>query len=137
MAQPLQALSRRLLRSTLVAAALLTVASCWRAARAAEPPDPLRTDGDKYHLVLENTFVRVLRYHDEPGAATRPHHHPCFLLYALGPFERELTFADGARRTRTFEAGETAWMPPQSHAGRNVGRTPTDALLIELKGPCS
>jgi hypothetical protein len=29
-----------------------------------------------------------------------------------------------------------AWMPAQSHVGHNVGTTPTDALLVELKGDC-
>lgn len=51
--------------------------------------------------------------------------------------ERKLVFADGSQRLRRFRAGETAWMPAQSHSGHNVGRTPTDALLIELKGGCN
>ena len=108
-------------------------------AKAATPAlaDPIDTDADKYHVVLENSQVRVLRYHDEPGASTHLHHHPCFVLYALGSFERELTFADGNRRSRRFRAGETAWMPAQSHVGHNVGSTPTDALLVELKSGCN
>jgi beta-alanine degradation protein BauB len=106
---------------------------------AGAPPelDPVRTDGDKYQSVFENSLIRVLRYHDEPGASTHQHHHPCFLLYALGSFKRELTFRDGRRASREFRAGEAAWMPAQSHAGYNSGQTPTDALLIELKGSCN
>jgi len=114
-----------------------TVLACAGGAAAQSTAlDPLHTDGDKYHLVFENRLVRVLRYHDEPGAQTHSHHHPCFVLYALGPFERELTFPDGSRRHRSFQQGEASWMPGQSHAGHNVGETPTEALLIELKGPC-
>jgi len=120
-----------------VALALVGGAACVRAAAAPSPSlDPVDTDGDKYHSLFENRLVRVLRYHDEPGATTHPHHHPCFLLYALGPFERELTFPDGSRRTRVFRAGEAAWMPAQSHVGHNIGNTPTEALLFELKGSC-
>lgn len=116
---------------------LVTVAACVRAASAYSPElDPVHTDGDKYQLVLENQFVRVLRYHDEPGALTHPHHHPCFVLYAVSAFERELTFPDGTHRSRVFKPGDTAWMPAQSHVGHNIGDTPTEALLIELKGPC-
>ncbi len=123
-------------------AALLVLASAAASAcattTAATPAhaDPTHTDADKYQVVLENAQVRVLRYHDEPGSITSLHHHPCFVLYALTAFERELTFADGSRRSRRFRAGETAWMPAQSHVGHNIGRTPTDALLIELKGAC-
>jgi hypothetical protein len=130
--------SKLRLRFCLPAAALvLAGVACVHAAHPTAAPDPLQTDGDKYHVVLDNTFVRVLRYHDEPGAATRLHHHPCFVMYALGPFERELTFPDGKRRTRSFRAGEAVWMSAQSHTGHNIGSTPTEALIIELKAPCA
>ena len=117
-------------------ATLLVAGACVRAASTPTAPDPLHTDGDKYHLVLDNQFVRVLRYHDEPGAMTHLHYHPCFVMYALGPFKRELGFADGSRRTREFHEGQAIWMPAQSHTGHNVGATPTEALLVEFKGPC-
>ena len=99
------------------------------------PPelDPTRTDGDKYHSLLENERVRVLRYHDEPGDKTQLHQHPEFVMYALSTFRRRLVAPDGSQRVRQFSAGDVAFMPAQSHAGENVGTTPTDVLLIELK----
>lgn len=132
-----RAISRRL-RSAAAIVATMAASAC-ATARVAAPTldDPIRTDADKYQVVLENGEVRVLRYHDEPGASTHLHHHPCFVMYALGSFERKLTFADGSERLRRFRAGETAWMQAQSHSGHNVGTTPTDALLIELKGGCN
>jgi len=136
MSQPSKRVRHRFSSLLLVAAAVLSGVACVRAATAPATPDPLQSDGDKYHLLLDNAFVRVLRYHDEPGATTHAHHHPCFVMYALDSFKRELTFSDGSRRTRAFRAGETAWMPAQSHTGHNVGDTPTEALLIELKAPC-
>jgi beta-alanine degradation protein BauB len=137
MNQPLKRLARSFRNLAVVAVVLVTAAACARAVAATpSEPDPVRTDGDKYQAVFENSLVRVLRYHDEPGATTHQHHHPCFVLYALGSFKRELTFPDGSQRNREFQAGEVAWMPAQSHAGHNSGNTPTDALLFELKGPC-
>jgi len=116
---------------------LAASAACVRSACARSMElDPLRTDGDKYQLLFENQLVRVLRYHDEPGVETHLHHHPCFVLYALGSFKRDLTFADGSHRSREFRMGDAAFMPAQSHAGHNIGDTPSDALLVELKGPC-
>ncbi|HET6146921.1 MAG TPA: cytoplasmic protein [Polyangia bacterium] len=116
---------------------LLAAATSYAGSASSLPhaPDPAVTDGDKYHVLLENQQVRVLRYHDEPGAKTRLHHHPAFVIYALAPFRRQLTFPDGTTRIREFKAGEVAWMPEQSHVGENVGSTPTDALLVEVKGP--
>ena len=136
MNQPIRPGARRL-RAAALFGLLVTAVACARAATAQGTElDPLRTDGDKYHLLFENQLVRVLRYHDDPGTTTHLHHHPCFVLYALGAFKRELTFPDGSHRSREFQLGDAAWMPAQSHAGHNIGETPTEALLIELKGPC-
>ena len=137
MKQPNQPLSRALRNLTLLAGLFVMAIACVGAASAQSTElDPVHTDGDKYHLLFENQLVRVLRYHDEPGAITHPHHHPCFVLYALTAFERELTFPDGSHRTRVFHQGDAAWNPAQSHVGHNIGHTSTEALLIELKGPC-
>jgi hypothetical protein len=138
MNQPTPVRARGLRDLAVFFACLLTGVGCARAAAGTPPElDPLHTDGDKYRALLDNPLLRVLRYHDLPGASTRPHRHPCFVMYALGPFERKLTFADGSQRLVTFRGGEAVWMPAQQHAGQNVGDTPTDALLIELKGPCA
>lgn len=101
------------------------------AAAADGAPDPTTTDPDKYVVVLENTQVRVLRYHDDPGARTRQHHHPDSLLYALSSFRRRLTFPDGTTRERDFKAGDVMWVPAQTHIGENTGATPTEVLLVE------
>ena len=99
----------------------------------ADAPDPLTTDPDKYSLVLENDQVRVLRYHDTPGARTSPHHHRRFVLVVQTPFRRKLHFADGSVKERDFQAGEVIWMPAQTHSGENTGTTDTNVLLIEVK----
>jgi beta-alanine degradation protein BauB len=125
---------------TLASLVILVVACAAGAQRARAAPadaDPAHTDGDKYQVVLENARVRVLHYRDQPGDETHPHHHPCFVLYALAAFERKLSFPDGTQKVRKFASGDVAWMPAQSHVGKNIGVTPSDALLVELKGPCS
>lgn len=124
-------------------AALGLLAACSAAhsqdhiAQHAQPstaPDPTVSDGDKYRVLFENESVRVLRYHDEPGQRTHMHHHPhAFLMYALAPFRRQLTFPDGKRVERVFAADEIAWVPAQTHLGENIGSGPTDGLIIELK----
>ena len=95
--------------------------------------DPVVTDGDKYGVILENERVRVLRYHDAPGAETHLHAHPDSVVYALGPFRRELSLGDGRSMIREFRAGDVAWVEAQSHVGKNIGTEPTDVLIVELK----
>lgn len=95
--------------------------------------DPTVTDPDKYRAVLDNERVRVLRYHDEPGQKTNAHHHPDSLLYALSSFRRRLRFPDGTVKERDFREGDVMWVPAQTHVGENIGSTPTEVLLVEMK----
>lgn len=96
--------------------------------------DPVQTDGDKYRVLLENAQVRVLQYTDQPGEKTRAHRHPAFVLYALTPFKRTLTLADGRVVSREFRAGDVLYSRGEAHTGENTGSTPTQALIVELKG---
>ena len=95
--------------------------------------DPVRTDGDKYKVRLENERVRVLEYRDLPGERTHLHDHPAFVLYALAPFKRRLTLPDGKTIVREFSAGDLLWSDAQAHIGENGGSTPTHVIMIELK----
>jgi len=103
------------------------------AADTAQIPDATVTDPDKYRPVMENARVRVLRYHDVPGARTRLHRHPDSVLYALSAFRRRLHFPDGTSRERQFHAGDVMWIPRQAHVGENIGATATEVLLVEIK----
>jgi quercetin dioxygenase-like cupin family protein len=95
--------------------------------------DAVKTDPDKYKVVLENERVRVLEYRDKPGQKTKMHTHPDFVLQAIVPFKRKLTLSNGKTMTREFKAGEIVWMNSQSHIGENIGETDTHVLITELK----
>lgn len=111
------------------------VAGGGAATRVLAANDPITTDGDKYRVILENDQVRVLRYQDKPGAKTHSHYHARFVLYALGPFQRRLTFGNGTTKTRGFRTGDVIYMPAQTHIGENIGTTDTDVLIVEIKTP--
>lgn len=95
--------------------------------------DSVATDSDKYKVIFENEKVRVLEYLDQPGEKTHEHHHPAFVLYALSPFERKITLADGKTIMREFKAGEVLYSEEQTHTGENVGQTPTHVIIVEMK----
>ncbi len=99
--------------------------------------DPVKTDGDKYKVILENERVRVLEYKDKPGDKTSRHHHPDFVLYALSDFNRKLTTGNGKQVTKQLKQGDVVWMKDQIHIGENIGTTDTHALIIELKEPAN
>ncbi len=101
--------------------------------RVAMAQDPVSTDGDKYKVLLENERVRVLAYTDQPGGRTHQHEHPAFVVYALAPFKRKLSFADGRTMTREFKAGDVLYSNGETHVGENIGTTPTQVIMVELK----
>jgi len=110
---------------------LLTVAFCFPIAANAQ--DAVQTDGDKYKVVLENAFVRVLEYRDLPAEKTHLHQHPQFVVVAMAPFRRQLRLQDGKVLTREFKVGDVMYSNGESHIGENVGSSPTHVLLIEMK----
>ncbi len=95
--------------------------------------DPVKTDGDKYKVLLENDRVRVLEYRDLPGARTQQHYHNAFVLYALSPFKRRITLPDGKIIMREFKAGDVIYSDNQTHIGENIGDTPTHVIMVEMK----
>ncbi len=110
-----------------------TLAALYFLAAIAQAADPVQTDGDKYKVKFENERIRVLEYADAPGDKTQEHHHPAFFLYALAPFKRKILLSGGKVIMREFKTGDVLWSPEQTHAGENVGITPSHALLIEMK----
>lgn len=84
--------------------------------------DPVETDPDKYNVVFENDQVRVFDYTDKSGDKTKLHHHKAFVLYALFPFKRKLTFENGKSVTKEFYGKEVLWNNEQSHIGKILDR---------------
>lgn len=113
-------------------ALVLSALAC--AACASWAQDPAATDGDKYKVLLDNDRVRVLAYSDRPGERTLEHRHPAFVVYALAPFKRRLTLADGRQLEREFKAGDVLYSDGEAHIGENTGDTPTQVLMVEIKG---
>lgn len=101
-----------------------------------ESHDPTVTNPSLYRTVFENDRVRVLRYRDQPGDVTTPHHHPDSVMVTLSSFGRRVS-AGGREVDLELSAGEVRWLPAQEHVGANTGGTDTEVIFIELKDPAS
>ena len=97
--------------------------------------DPTQSDPDKYHVIFENDRVRVLEYRDKPGEKTSLHDHPDAVMYPLSSFRRRFHSAAGPGPEATIEPGQLRWLDAQTHAGENIGDTPTHVIFVELKEP--
>ena len=49
------------------------------------PQDPVKVDPQHFHVLFENSHIRVLEYHDKPGHRVPMHSHPVYMSYLDGP----------------------------------------------------
>ena len=94
--------------------------------------DPTESNPDLYKILFENERVRVLEYRDVPGNRTTPHSHPDSVMVTLSDFDRRL-ISGTEQRDVSLKSGTANWLPAQTHAGENVGSTPTHTIFVELK----
>ena len=102
-------------------------------APAREKMDPVALNPGRYTVLLENEHVRVLEMRDKPGDVTAMHSHPGNVVYIFSPAERQFTFPDGTTKVAAVKGGQVLWSDGGAHAEKNVGKTDTRALVIEIK----
>ena len=84
-------------------------------------------------VIYENDRVRIVRFHFEPGAKVSMHPSPDLVATWLGAGHFRLTHPDGTVQDLHVQAGQTAWFDAQMHAGENLGDTPLDFVVVQLK----
>lgn len=105
------------------------------AAQDAAAIDPAREFPDKYTVLFENEYVRVVEYKLEPGERDGIHTHPPKLSYVLSGGTLRITPEGADPFLSEAEIGSTHW---SEHVGRhwveNVGDSAVRILLVEVKG---
>jgi hypothetical protein len=128
--------SRRLAALTVLAACALAW-SVWLAASQTEDLDVLKVIPENYKLIIDNQFVRVLEAHIPAGTEEKPHSHlkgvsVCLTEYMLE--SRTLKSGQWSNWTRNERTlGTTYWSDASVHQVRNVGKTDSHTIRIELK----
>ncbi len=103
-------------------------------ASPAAAQDPITSNPDVYHLVFENSSVRVLHVTVKPGTKTTMHEHPDTIVVALSDANVRFTGADGKPVEVPLKADEATWSPAQKHSGENLEKGSVEVVLVELKG---
>ncbi len=102
-------------------------------ASAARAQDPVKVDPKHYSVILENDAVRVLRIHYAPGEKSVMHHHPAAVAMFLHDQKARFTFPDGHTEEMNVKGGDVTMTPAGEHLPENIGDTPIDVILVELK----
>ena len=115
---------------------MLALALVWhvRASAQTDDLDVLKVIPENYKLIIDNAFVRVLEARIPPGTEEKPHRHlkgvsVCLTEYTLE--SRTLPNGQWVRNER--KVGTTYWSYASLHQVRNVGKTQSHTIRIELK----
>jgi len=99
-----------------------------------EELDPLKVAPDTHKLLFENKFLRVIEAKVPVGNLEPKHKHPKGVTVYLANYTVEQrSFPDHkiSRGDRKF--GTVTWADDVVHEVKNVGKTPSHAIRIELK----
>jgi hypothetical protein len=127
---------RRIIGLSLLGA--LTVVAVSTLARPAasqnDDLDVLKVIPENYKLLLENPFVRVIEARVPPGVTEPPHRHlrgvsVCMTEYTIE--SKALPNGEWVRSDRKL--GTVYWSEASLHQLRNVGKTTSHTIRIELK----
>lgn len=116
----------------LVAAGLATAVIAWPQA-ADDPLDSLKICPDTQKLMFENQFVRVIDDQIPVGGIEAKHHHRHGVVIILNDYLAEDIREGKKPSTGQRYQGAATWSDDVIHTVKNVGKTKTHAVRVELK----
>jgi len=103
-------------------------------ASSQEELDPLKVAPDTHKLMFENRFLRVIEAKVPVGHLEPKHRHPHGLTVYLADYLVEMkSFPDARTSKGARKFGTVTWSDAVVHEVRNVGKTASHAIRIELK----
>jgi hypothetical protein len=114
--------------------ALLLVVFTRQAASQQDDLDVLKVIPQNYKLILENSVVRVIEARIPPGTEEPLHRHMRGVSVIMGDYVIEHMPQGSGKWTRNErKLGDVYWSEAGVHQTRNVGKTPSHTIRVELK----
>ena len=115
------------------AAAMVTLFA-WPAASQQDDQDVLKVIPENYTLLFENTFVRVIEARVPPGTEEKPHRHMRGVSICMTEYTVESRILPDGQWVRSDRKhGTVYWSESSLHILRNVGKTTSHTIRVELK----
>ena len=112
----------------------VAISSMWARASAQADDDVLKVIPENYTLIIDNPFVRVLEARIPAGTEEKPHRHLKGVSVCLTEYTLESRSLPGGQWVRNErKVGTTYWSDASLHQVRNVGKTQSHTIRIELK----
>ncbi len=103
-------------------------------APAAFSQDAYTVVPQKQTTIYESNWLRVRHVVYQPGESVPMHEHKARIVVFLGDADVQSIAPDGKIQENHFKAGLVNWSEPIRHALTNSGKTPLDAVEVELLG---
>ena len=115
------------------AAGIVTLLA-WPAASQQDDQDVLKVIPENYKLLFENTFVRVIEARVPPGTEEKPHRHMRGVSICMTEYTVESRILPDGQWVRSDRKhGTVYWSESSLHILRNVGKTTSHTIRVELK----
>ena len=95
--------------------------------------DPVKVDPKHYKVEFENDQVRVLRITYGPGEKSVMHEHPPNTAIFMTDGKGKFTLPDGTTQDAPLKARTVQWDPGGKHLPENIGTTPFEVVVVEMK----
>jgi hypothetical protein len=96
--------------------------------------DVLQVIPDNYKLLFENAFVRVIEARVPPGTEETPHRHMRGVSVCMTEYTVESRILPDGQWVRSDrKLGTVYWSESSLHVLRNVGKTTSHTIRVELK----
>jgi beta-alanine degradation protein BauB len=126
-----QSLKRALM---LAGAAAISVLIARPALSQSDDQDVLKVIPENYKLLYENAFVRVIEARVPPGAEEKPHRHMRGVSICMTEYTVESRILPDGQWVRSDRKhGTVYWSESSLHILRNVGKTTSHTIRVELK----
>jgi hypothetical protein len=99
-----------------------------------EDQDVLKVIPENYKLLYENALVRVIEARVPPGAEEKPHRHRRGVSICMTEYTVESRILPDGQWVRSDRKhGTVYWSESSLHILRNVGKTTSHTIRVELK----
>lgn len=96
--------------------------------------DPVTVSPDKFKILSENEFVRVVEYTLKPGEKDNRHTHPPKSSYVVSGGKLRITLESGESFEVEEKTGSASWMGRVGkHNAENIGNSVVTIVLTETK----
>ncbi len=126
--------TRFLKRALVFCATAATLVLLVRPAMSQDDQDVLKVIPENYKLLYENALVRVIEARVPPGAEEKPHRHMRGVSICMTEYTVESRILPDGQWVRSDRKhGTVYWSESSLHVLRNVGKTTSHTIRVELK----